>query len=133
MSDASNTAAIEAVAAAINRLADAVSAFGGLAVTAQTGSSSSPAAKPAKKSRQESLVKVSEQLSTFTGISTDAEVTRQEATALVMKYVKDNGLQDVEDKRNIVPDAALTALIGSDAVIKVLNLKSSLKDHFSAV
>jgi chromatin remodeling complex protein RSC6 len=131
MSDAANTAAIEAVAAAINRLADAVSAFGGLSVTAQAGSSS-PVAKPAKKARQESLVKVSAELSTFTGISTDSEVTRQEATALVMKYVKDNGLQDVDDKRNIVPDEALAALIGSNAVIKVLNLKSSLKDHFSA-
>jgi chromatin remodeling complex protein RSC6 len=130
MSD-TNTAAIEAVATAINRLADAVFAMGG-ASAAQAGGSSSSAVKPAKKARQEALVKVSDELSRFTGISADAEVTRQEATALVMKYVKDNGLQAVDDKRNIVPDAALTALIGSDAVLKVLNLKSSLKDHFSA-
>lgn len=126
MSDA-NTAAIEAVAAAINRLAEAVAAFG----SAPTGQTAPATAKPAKVTKTSRPVRVSEELSAFTGIPVDEEVTRKEATAKVMQYVHDNGLQDVDDKRNILPDAALATLLGREGVLKCLNLQSSLKHHFT--
>lgn len=125
--------AIQSVADAINRLADAV--MGMSVAPAAAPSSSAPAepSRPVAKKRTESAVKISEALANFIGASALEPMTRQEATAGVMKYVKDNKLQTEADKRKIEPDAALAALVGSDDVINVLNLKSALRDHFTAV
>jgi chromatin remodeling complex protein RSC6 len=121
------TAAIHAVAAAINRLADAVAAL----KTRSEPEGRPPSEAPSKK-RSNAMVMLSPELASFTGLSSDQPVTRQDAAAVVMKYVKDNDLQDPADRRKIHPDAALAALLGSDEVLNVLNLKSSLKSHFTA-
>lgn len=125
--------AIQSVADAINRLADAV--MGMSVAPAAAPSSSVPAepSRPASKKRTETAVKISEALANFIGASALEPMTRQEATAEVMKYVKENKLQMEADKRRIEPDPALAALVGSSDVINVLNLKSALRDHFTAI
>lgn len=126
--------AIQSVADAINRLADAVM---GMAVAPTAAPSPSASAEPSRappaKKRTETAVKISEALANFIGASALEPMTRQEATAEVMKYVKANKLQTESDKRKIEPDASLAALVGSSDVINVLNLKSALRDHFTPV
>lgn len=129
--------AIQSVADAINRLADAVMGMS-VAPTEPAPNATAPAAAPAPttapaRKRTEAAVKISEALANFIGVSALEPMTRQEATAEVMKYVKAHDLQAQGDRRKIEPDAALAALVGSSDVINVLNLKSSLRDHFTAV
>jgi chromatin remodeling complex protein RSC6 len=121
--------AIQSVADAINRLADAVM---GMSVAPPETAPPAPSVAPARK-RTEAPIKISEELANFIGVSALETITRQEATAEVMKYVKANDLQSRGDRRKIEPDAALAALVGSSNVINVLNLKSSLRNHFTAV
>jgi chromatin remodeling complex protein RSC6 len=127
--------AIQSVADAINRLADAVMGMS-VAPTEPASNvattSAAPAPVPARK-RTEAAVKISEALANFIGVSALQPMTRQEATAEVMKYVKANNLQAQGDRRKIEPDDSLAALVGSTDVINVLNLKSSLRSHFTAV
>ena len=132
MADSAQTSAIEAVAAAINRLADAVAALNTSAATDLASASTSAQPVVAKK-RNNAQVLMSKELADFTGLPVAEPITRQAASAAVMKYIKDNDLQDHEDRRKIRPNAALTALLGSDAVLNVLNLNSSLKNHFKSV
>lgn len=125
--------AIQSVAEAINRLADAVM---GMSVAPPEPSHAAPstAAPPAPaRKRTEAPVKISDALASFIGVSALEPITRQEATAEVMKYVKAQALQSQGDRRKIEPDEALAALVGSSEVINVLNLKSSLRNHFTAV
>lgn len=129
--------AIQSVADAINRLADAVMGMSVAPVdlaahTATSSTAAAPAPAPAKK-RTEAPVKISEALANFIGASALQPMTRQEATGEVMKYVKANDLQAQGDRRKIEPDAALAELVGSTDVINVLNLKSSLRNHFTPV
>jgi chromatin remodeling complex protein RSC6 len=131
--------AIQSVADAINRLADAVMGMSVApteptpnATAPATASVAAPATAPARK-RTEAAVKISEALANFIGVSALEPMTRQEATSEVMKYVKAHNLQAQGDRRKIEPDEALAALVGSSDVINVLNLKSSLRDHFTAV
>lgn len=126
--DSGSTAAIESVAAAINRLADAVLALG----VGQPSEDAGPS-KQAKR-RPDAAVKISDELAAFIAVDAAEPITRQEATGLVMKYVKENALQDKEDRRKIVPNADLAKILRDGAaVLNVLTLKSALKDHFSAI
>ena len=125
--DASTTAAIESMASAINRLADAIGALGLTGAPRATDASTPSAAKK----RVDAPVMLSAALAEFTGLSSEEAMPRQDAAAKVMKYIKEHGLQDPKDKRRILPDAALAALLGTDQVVNVLNLKSCMKDHFT--
>ena len=130
--DSGSAAAIEAVAAAINRLADVVAALG-LGSNSNGGVEGAGPSKQSKR-RPDTAVRISDELAAFIGSDASEPITRQEATGLVMKYVKDNSLQDKDDRRKIVPDADLAKILkDGDAVINVLTLKSALKDHFSAL
>lgn len=122
--------AIQSVADAINRLADAVMAMSVAApgeAPAEAG-----AAAPARR-RTEVPVALSDALAAFIGVPAQTAMTRQEASAEVMKYVKAHDLQVTGDRRKIQPDGALGALIGSHDTLNVLNLKSALRNHFAAV
>lgn len=129
--DSGSTAAIESVAAAINRLADAVLALG--VGSGGAGSDEASSSKQSKR-RPDAAVKISDELAAFIGVDAAEPITRQDATGMVMKYVKENALQDKEDRRKIVPNADLAKILRDGAaVINVLTLKSALKDHFSAI
>lgn len=128
--------AIQSVADAINRLADAVMGMS-VAPTDPAPNASAPMTSavpaPVSRKRTEAPVKISEALANFIGVSALEPMTRQEAASEVMKYVKANNLQAQGDRRKIEPDEALAGLVGSTDVINVLNLKSSLRSHFTAV
>jgi len=121
-----------AVAAALDRMAAAMEGVV-LAMSGHGATGGASAAKAPAKKRQDAAVTVSDELAAFVGIDAGEATTRQAASALVMKYVKENSLQDKDDRRRILPDAALAQLLGADGVVSVLNLKSALKDHFSAL
>lgn len=44
----------------------------------------------------------------------DAPLTRAEATSRLWDYIRANGLQDPNDKRQIIADAALAKVFGAD-------------------
>ncbi len=130
----SSAAIVEAIDRATDRIVEAIKSLRLSAAPADAvQAAGAPAAKVVRKKRQESPVQVSEELAKFAGLDAAAHITRQEATKAVMQYVKDNSLQDSEDRRNIVPDSALAKLLASGDVVSVLGLKSALKAHFTAV
>lgn len=104
--------------------------------TQGSGGSSSPDTPvetpgPKKRApRVHSPVQITEELANFIGKSGDEPITRPEAEAAVMDYVRKNNLQDPSDKRKINPDEDLAKLFNSDAPITVLTLKGAIKHHF---
>ncbi len=56
-------------------------------------------------------VRASDALAAIVG---DAPLTRAEATSRVWDYIRTNGLQDPNDKRQIVADEALARVFGTD-------------------
>jgi chromatin remodeling complex protein RSC6 len=74
---------------------------------------------------------ISSGLADFLGLSHDSQIARTEVTSKVIAYVKEFNLQNPEDKKQIVPDAKLGALLqsGEDRVT-FFNLQTYLKKHF---
>ena len=58
---------------------------------------------------------VSAELCAFMGKSEGELVSRTEATKFLMKYISENQLQNPANKRIIVPDAKLYALLGEES------------------
>ncbi|MFZ0565267.1 MAG: type I DNA topoisomerase, partial [Chlamydiales bacterium] len=56
-------------------------------------------------------------------------VTRGEATKKIWVYIKEHNLQNPEDKREIIPDAKLTAVFGSDETVSMFRLAAFLSQH----
>jgi upstream activation factor subunit UAF30 len=74
---------------------------------------------------------VSNDLADFLGLSHDSQIARTEVTSKVIAYVKEKNLQNPEDKKQIVPDAKLSALLQSGADrVTFFNLQTYLKKHF---
>lgn len=77
---------------------------------------------------------LSKELCDFLGLPGDTKLARTEVTRLLNKYIKDNGLQDKEDKRKIKPDAKLSKLLKLDGKeLTYFNLQSVMKPHFQSV
>ena len=74
---------------------------------------------------------ISNDLANFLGLSHDSQIARTEVTSKVIAYVKQFNLQNPEDKKQIVPDEKLSALLqsGTDRVT-FFNLQTYLKKHF---
>lgn len=77
-------------------------------------------------------VKLSDDMCKFMGIPSGTHVGRTDVTKALTKYIKENDLQDKEDKRNILPDAKLKAVLSSTDQDKVtyFNLQKFIKHHF---
>jgi chromatin remodeling complex protein RSC6 len=60
-------------------------------------------------------IKVSKDLAKFAGWNADELHSRIEVTRLVCQYVKDNNLQNPENRKQIIPDRKLTKLLSYDA------------------
>lgn len=75
---------------------------------------------------------ISKELCDFLGKPEGTEMARTEVTRLLTQYIKENSLQDPDNKRKIVPDDSLTALlqVGSDAELTYFNLQKYMKRHF---
>lgn len=132
-------------ASKINNISDALLKVGeslialslAISTTSQSagGSTSSEtpteAVGPKKRApRVHSPVPITEELANFIGRSVDEPITRPEAEAAVMEYVRAHNLQDPSDKRKINPDEDLAKLFNSDSPITVLTLKGAIKHHF---
>ena len=59
--------------------------------------------------------KVTSELCIFMGLELDTLVSRTEATKFLMKYISENKLQNPSNKRIIVPDVKLYALLGEES------------------
>lgn len=72
-------------------------------------------------------VNVSPQLENVVG---KGPMTRAQVTSKVWDYIKANGLQDSQDKRQINPDAKLGAVIGTSQ-ISMFKMTAAVSKHLS--
>ena len=92
--------------------------------------------KPRKANQNSGFLKpvqISKDLSTFTGF--EGLVSRVDVTKYICKYIKDNELQNPEDRRQIVPDKKLSSLLNYDSKtaeqpLTYFRIQSLMKDHF---
>lgn len=85
--------------------------------------------KPASaKSALGKIYKLSPQLAAIVG--TDS-MARTEVTKKIWEYIKAHDLQDKNDKRKIVPDAALAKVFGSKEPLSMFAMAGVLNKHFS--
>ena len=72
-------------------------------------------------------VKLSAELEAVMG---KGPMPRTEVTSKVWAYIKANGLQKESDKRTIVPDAKLGAVIGNDE-INMMKMTGQISKHLT--
>ena len=75
---------------------------------------------------------VSKELCDFLGLSADTKLARTEVTRLLTKYIKDNDLQDPDDRRTILPDDKLNAVVkvANGEKLTYFTLQTYMKNHF---
>ncbi|MGB7977809.1 MAG: type I DNA topoisomerase [Chlamydiales bacterium] len=78
-----------------------------------------------KRAVPQPAYKVSADLAKIVGVS---ELSRPEATKKIWEYIKAHKLQDPINKRRIIPDAALSKIIGKEP-IDMMKLSSFLSKH----
>ena len=77
---------------------------------------------------------ISEELCKFLGQEEGTLMARTEVTKYVTKYIKDNNLQNPENKRVILPDSTLKKLLNvNDEHVTYFNLQKYMKHHFPKV
>ena len=76
--------------------------------------------------------KISEDLCAFMGIVEGSLVARTEVTKFVIEYIKNNNLQDLENKKKINPDNKLKTLlsIGDKDELTYFNIQKKMNSHF---
>jgi upstream activation factor subunit UAF30 len=91
---------------------------------------------PKRPSALQKPVAISNELCKFLGFDADTEHSRQEVTATINKYIKDNNLQNPENRRFILldgSDAALrlkVLLREPDQPVTFFNIQRYLKPHY---
>jgi len=77
--------------------------------------------------------KISSELCDFLSKPYGTEMARTEVTKYLTSYIKENDLQFQADKRKIVPDKKLAALlgVGKKDEVTYFNLQKWMKPHFS--
>ena len=75
---------------------------------------------------------ISDQLCDFLGKPVGSEVARTEVTKFLSSYIKENKLQDANQKKVIHPDAKLKALLKCDdsTELTFFTIQKYMKDHF---
>jgi upstream activation factor subunit UAF30 len=74
---------------------------------------------------------ISDELAVFFGKEKGSRMARTEVSKMIHKYVKDNSLQNKDNRRIIHPDAKLKKLLDSkDEELTYFNLQKYLKHHF---
>lgn len=82
-------------------------------------------------------VKLSKEMSAFTGMPADGQHSRVDVTKYICGYIKDHNLQNPQDRRQIIADAKLSKLLSYDAKkdekpLTYYRIQSLLKPHFVA-
>ena len=91
---------------------------------------------PKRPSALQKPVAISNELCKFLGFDPDTEHSRQEVTAAINSYIKDNNLQNPDNRRFILldgSDAALrlkTLLRDPDQPVTFFNIQRYLKPHY---
>jgi chromatin remodeling complex protein RSC6 len=77
-------------------------------------------------------MKLSEELTKFLGVSSDTMMARTEVTKEINKYVKENDLQNPENRRELIMDAKLrTILTVKDGdIVTFFNLQRYMSPHY---
>lgn len=75
---------------------------------------------------------ITNELSSFLGLPNDSQIARTDVTSQVIAYVKNNNLQNPENKKQIFPNEALANLLQAPSgdVITFFNIQTYLKKHF---
>ena len=77
--------------------------------------------------------KISNKLCTFLNKPDGTEMARTEVTQQLIKYIKENNLQNTENKKLIQPDEKLTDLLdinNTETELTYFNLQSFMNKHF---
>ena len=76
--------------------------------------------------------KISEDLCAFMGIVEGSLVARTEVTKFVIEYIKNNNLQDLENKKKINPDNKLKTLLSieDNDELTYFNIQKKMNPHF---
>ena len=78
-------------------------------------------------------VDISNDLCAFLEIPYGSKIARCEVTKQIAKYIKDNNLQNPENKRQILPDNKLNELLkpSSGFILTYFNIQTLLKPHYT--
>jgi chromatin remodeling complex protein RSC6 len=94
--------------------------------------------KPKKRTNVNSgflkQVAISKEMAKFIGCDPTELKSRVDVTKHICNYVKEHGLQNPNDKREIIPDAKLKKLLRvqkGDPALTYYRVQSKLKPHFS--
>ena len=78
--------------------------------------------------------KITKELAEFLNLEPDTEISRTDVTSLICKYIKDNNLQNPDNKKIILPDDKLKKLfngyLSEEDQLEFFNIQSYLKYHF---
>ena len=93
-----------------------------------------------KKKKKNSLsgfavpTKITNELAEFLNLEKNIEISRTDVTSLICKYIKDNNLQNPDNKKIIIPDERLKKLfngyLSEEDQLEFFNIQSYLKYHF---
>ena len=88
--------------------------------------------KPKKLCGFAKPTQISEQLAAFLKIDKNELIARTQVTKLINAYVKENGLQNPENKREIKMNDALKELVDipEDVQLSFFNLQKYIKHHY---
>lgn len=77
--------------------------------------------------------KISHELCDFLNKPSGTEMARTEVTQHLIKYIKDNNLQNQENRKLITPDDKLSSLLDIDSNIELtyFNIQSYMNKHFT--
>ena len=85
-----------------------------------------------RKSGFEKEITVSDELYDFLGVERGASVTRLQVTKAVNKYIKDNSLENPDDRRIILPNDELKKILSStEETVTYFTLPKLMKHHFT--
>ena len=78
--------------------------------------------------------KITKKLADFLQVEEDTKISRTFVTKFICKYIKDNNLQNPENKKIIIPDKKFDILfegqLGGQNKLEYFNIQTYLKEHF---
>tara|TARA_X000000368_G_scaffold399779_1_gene371062 strand:+ start:282 stop:854 length:573 start_codon:yes stop_codon:yes gene_type:complete len=75
--------------------------------------------------------KISDELITFMNKTKGTELARTEVTQYIINYIKENNLQNIENRKNINPDKKLSKLLDcGNNEVTYFNLQKYMNKHF---
>ena len=87
-------------------------------------------ASPVKKSGIQKELNVSKELAVIIGTKKDEKISRPQCVKRLWAYLKENNLQDPENKQFFTPDAKMEPVFGNER-IKAFSMSKYLKEHLT--